>query len=239
LHSYVIGLAYKKIFPLMCKRFENENQILNEKLSQLRKRGIDPYYFGAQKLFKDFNITSNIVNKLSSIETEITPLEKLNCLKNTLDLISQEMKKQSEWNISLLENKLESIFITSDDLIPTVICTLCSSQLNHFVSHIEYIQTFSWYLPRHNELAYSLVTFEAAQHFISNYNLNDDSIYRSESYLKLEQTLKESSNISSTHIINSPPFDHELERIGKMIDSNTNSKNYQNSQSPENNEDLG
>jgi len=240
----VIGLAHPKLFTAVKKKFEKEDSLLNDKFVELFKHNIKPVDFGAQKAFETFTVNNIIINQLLKIETKITPLEKLNCLRQTLDLISEQMTKSVENKFSPLGGKSETICIMSDDLIATVICVLTAGKLKQFASDINFIQTFSWNLPRNNEFGYSLVTFEVAKEFIKSYNLNQNS---SKNLPKDDIKSSESDDTSDTLAINSSnfcdissPLDRELEKISKMIDSSSIGYSPHESETRRtDNEDLG
>jgi hypothetical protein len=238
----VIGLAHPKLIPAIKKRYEKEDNILNNKFIELFEHSIKPVDFGAQNALENFTINNIIINELSKLETKITPLEKLNCLRKTLDLISEQMTKSVENKISPLGGKCEPICIMSDDLIATVICVLTAGKLKQFASDINFIQTFSWNLPRNNEFGYSLVTFEVAKEFIKNYNIkNNTSKNENKEEIKSNENPGISTTNSSTFSTISSPLDRELEKISKMIDSSNISCSSQESetQRTNNNEDLG
>jgi hypothetical protein len=238
----VIGLAYPKLFPAIKKRYEKEDNILSNKFIELFEHNIKPVDFGAQNALENFTINNIIINELSKLETKITPLEKLNCLRKTLDLISEQMTKSVENKISPLGGKCDPICIMSDDLIATVICVLTAGKLKQFASDINFIQTFSWNLPRNNEFGYSLVTFEVAKEFIKSYNIkNNTSKNENKEEIKSNESPGISTTNSSTFSTISSPLDRELEKISKMIDSSNISYSSQESetQRTNNNEDLG
>lgn len=235
-----MGLTYPKLFPAIKKRFEKEDDLLNDKLVQLFKHNINPVFFGAQKAFESFTINNIIINQLAKLETKITPLEKLYCLRKTLDLISEQMTKSVENKFFPLGGKSETICIMSDDLIATVICVLTAVKLRQFSSDINFIQTFSWNLPQNNEFGYSLVTFEVAKEFIKSYNIDSNSSTdSSKDDIKSAESPHNSTTSLSTFSTISSPLDRELEKISKMIDSTNIGSLEQEMPKSNNNEDLG
>lgn len=176
--------------------------------------------FGAQKVFSSFSVNSKILNELSNLHKKVTPMEKLRCFKNTLNLINEQVGQIVKENYSpILGTTNEPICVMSDDLIAIVICVLAQAKLEHLASEITFIQTFSWYLPRNNEFGYSFVTFEVAKEFIKNYDLNDQTKDSTNKNEKLrDSTIFNTPEKSYSRSLNSmSPFDKELEKIAKMI----------------------
>lgn len=221
LYSFVIGLVHPKLYPAIKKRHHQEDKLLNDKFSELSKHNINPFHFGAQKEFENFKINSHISSQLLSIEAKITPLEKLNCLRKTLDLISKQMSETIERTASPLEGKSEPLCIMSDDLISTVICVLASGLAKSISSDINFIQSFSWHLPRNNEYGYSLVTFEVAKEFIKNYNISDLKSDNAPNAKELNAGINESTSSGLSHIYSTTvsPLDRELEKIAKLMNA--------------------
>lgn len=177
---------------------------------------LNPEDFGAQKAFHSFSVTAPIFLALSSLKTYKTPLEKLHCLRKTLDEINDELIRSTKKRTSPLQ-KLSCTAIASDDLIAAVICALVTVKVPEFVSEVAYIQTFSRYLPCKNEFGYSLVTFEVAKEYIKNFSISD---LRKKKGLSNEITTPSSSFRENTLSGKTKtPFDLELEKLNKMMES--------------------
>ncbi|CAG2100707.1 unnamed protein product [Medioppia subpectinata] len=180
--------------------------------------------------------------ELSQMEAKTTPLEKLYCLRKTLDLVTQQMTKSVEEKHFLLPVKTDPICIMSDDLIAAVICVLTSVKPKRFESEINFIQTFSWNLPQNNEFGYSSVTFEVVKEFIKNYDINQKSHKTSAKGDTKGHKSDDNSSVNAKHYSNmSSPLDRELEKISKMIDISSISTDSSQSTNANNdsNDDLG
>ena len=240
--SYVIGLSHPKLLSAINSKCEREDNSLYKKFNELSKRNINPVDFGAQKAFESFTINAVIIEELSRMERMTTPLDKLFCLRKTLDLVSDQLTRSVKNKFFPLGGKTDQICIMSDDLIATVICVLTTVKPKRFESEINFIQTFSWNLPQNNEFGYSLVTFEVVKEFIKNYNLSQNESPKCD---KREEKRSENqyccSPYSKSFSTLSSPFDKELENISKMIGKTNiefDSKDTKTGQN-QSNDDLG
>lgn len=232
--SYSIGLIYDKLIDLTKKNMSKQDELFLKEIRNIKKQKLNLTYFGAQKVFEKFTVTKTIMDKFNELDNHNTPLSKLNCMRQTLDAINDQLKKTVDEHKSPFDNNSEKIYIMSDDLISAVICVLASCEPINFCSNIEFIHSFSWYLPQNSELGYSLVTFEVAKEYLVNYNNQE---------LKLEKNNKklyDDSFIVKNEPINSEysSLDYEIDKITKLL-GNTNKYNGSNSTSNHLNEDLG
>lgn len=215
----MIGLSHPKLLAAIHSKCQKEDKSLYTKFIELYKRAINPVDFGAQKAFESFTINEVIIEELSRIESMSTPLEKLFCLRKTLDLVSDQMSRSVRNKFFPLGGKCDPICIMSDDLIATVICVLTEVKPKRFESDINFIQTFSWNLPQNNEFGYSLVTFEVVKEFIKSYNFSrNESKKYEKSAEKISENADNCGQYSQSFSTTSSPFDKELEKISKMID---------------------
>lgn len=231
--SYSIGLIYDKLIDLIKKKMAKQDEMFLKEIRNIKKQKLNLTDFGAQKVFEKFTVTKTIQEKFNELDNHNTPLSKLNCMRQTLDTINDQLKQTVDMHKTPFDNYSEKIFIMSDDLISAVICVLASCEPMNFCSNIEFIHSFSWYLPQNSELGYSLVTFEVAKEYLVNYNNQD---------LKLEKNKKlyDDNFIIKNEPINTEysSLDYEIDKITKLL-GNTNKYNGSNSLPNHHNEELG
>lgn len=162
--SYVMGVVHHKVFGAVKQFCHQEDSELVEKLRHLHLAGFSPDQFGVRESFC-CPMPRSIV-ELASLDSKVTPLEKLWCLKTTLKVLSDEIYDSSAYSCARLKNPHDSMHLTSDDLIPILASLIVKCKLPYLESDLYYIQNFSWHLPEKDMLGYTLVTFQAAKEFL-------------------------------------------------------------------------
>ncbi|CAN7984911.1 unnamed protein product, partial [Ixodes hexagonus] len=164
--SYTLGVVQKRVFGAVKQFCLEEDSALVHKLKQLHRAGFSPDQLGVRDAF--CCPVPRAVVELASLDSKLTPLEKLWCLKTTLKVMSEEIYESTPYKTARLKNPHEQLHLTSDDLIPILVCLIVKCKLPHLESNLYYIQNFSWHLPDKDMLGYTLVTFQAAKEFIKS-----------------------------------------------------------------------
>ncbi|KAK4876365.1 hypothetical protein RN001_012787 [Aquatica leii] len=104
------------------------------------------------------------VVELASLDSHQSPLEKMNCLSTTYDLIFAELKAGIISTISKSSSQEYQIpIINNSDVIPILITVIIKSKLIHLYSNFYYINTFFEYLNEYNSnFKHVLNEFEVA-----------------------------------------------------------------------------
>lgn len=211
-----MGLVHKKVFTATLKEFESDEKQLKRKLKELSENCPNLETLGTEPIFNSFEITTTMRNLLITLDNRITPLEKLNVLKNVLNMVSESLMKciESERNPFDLTSKS----VLPDDLVAATIFLVSQVQPSNLFANIRYIQTFSWHLPSKNEFGYSLVTFEVALEFIKNFN--SSQLVNSWSPPSKTSPKEPRPRTYSFHVYNkqTSQFDGELEKITKLVE---------------------
>ena len=124
---------------------------------------------------------STILNEIKRLSMLNNPYEKLLCIKNTIDLLNNELTISMLASMTESKSQVETAVITSDLLIPLIAFILIKSGLNCLQSIMYFIETFGFCAQPSNhsnscsssiitELIYFLTTFKAAIQFILTSN---------------------------------------------------------------------
>lgn len=151
----------------------------------------------------------------------VTTLTIVNGMRKTLDAINDSLKRTVDEGRSPLETCRQTVYIMSDDLIAAVICVLATCEPAFFCSTIEFIHSFSWYLPQNSELGYSLVTFEVAKEYIQNHS-DQSRASDGKVVAQLRQstsTAVDSSRRYQPKNLQFSHFDLEIDKISRMLES--------------------
>ncbi|XP_062611909.1 putative uncharacterized protein DDB_G0284213 [Saccostrea cucullata] len=227
--SYVMGAVHKKVFSVIKETHEEEDRLLFAKCKQLRN--VTAEQLGVNK--KIACPLPQAVVELANLDGLRTPLEKLFCLKSTVDNASQTIQSYLEENrvppVSVAVE--DSYCLTSDDLIPILVTVIAQAQCRHFASNISYIESFHWASEANDRgnLSYCLVTFKAAVEYMKNTSF--DELERRPS-LKREISLEELRRVTTGSFSGDPDcavssaslrqsgvnhYDRQLERISQML----------------------
>ena len=203
---------------LIKRKLASQDKTFVQKTKEIKCCNLKPTNFGAQKAFENFTIPKQLKELFADIDRQVTPLAKVNGMRKTLDAINDCLKKTVDERRSPLDAFRQTVYIMSDDLIAAVICLLATCEPLFFCSNIEFIHSFSWYLPQNSELGYSLVTFEVAKEYIQNHidqsnRPNDRKGMTSQSTSTVETSRYQPRYSQFSH------FDQEIDKISRMLES--------------------
>ncbi|XP_061163311.1 putative uncharacterized protein DDB_G0284213 [Saccostrea echinata] len=227
--SYVMGAVHKKVFTIIKEIHEEDDRLLFAKCKQLRN--VTAEQLGVNK--KIACPLPQAVVELANLDGLRTPLEKLFCLKSTVDSASQTIQSYLEENrVPPVSTAVEDSYcLTSDDLIPILVTVIAQAQCRHFASNINYIESFHWASETNDRgnLSYCLVTFKAAVEYMKNTSFDElekrPSLKREISLEELRRVTKGSFSgdpncpVSSSTLSQSGAnhYDRQLERISQML----------------------
>nr|XP_019921867.2 ankyrin repeat domain-containing protein 27 [Crassostrea gigas] len=227
--SYVMGTVHSKVFSVVKETYERDDKLLFTKSRQLHN--VTAEQLGVNK--KIACPLPQAVVELANLDGLRTPLEKLFCLKSTIDNASQTIQNHLEENrVPPVSTAAEENYcLTSDDLIPILVTVIAQAQCRYFASNIHYIETFHWASEANDRgnLSYCLVTFKAAVEYMKNTSFDE---MERQPRLKREISLEElrratngpnaadlSSPVNGSSVVQSGAshYDRQLERISQML----------------------
>ncbi|KAL5017334.1 hypothetical protein ScPMuIL_006923 [Solemya velum] len=164
MENYIMASVKKKLFSVICDRCEREDRLLEQRCNQLT--GVSMEKLGVRKELACPVPTA--VVELASLDIFTTPLEKIHCVKSTIDNITTSIDSfiQANQNPEIL---LEDIpCVTSDDLIPLLVMVIAKSQCRYLASNVFYMENFHWSANGRGQdnLSYCLVTLKAALEYL-------------------------------------------------------------------------
>ncbi|XP_069135097.1 ankyrin repeat domain-containing protein 27-like [Argopecten irradians] len=169
IESYVVGSVHTKLFCAIRDKLTTDDECLLQKCKQLE--GVTP---DKLKVRRDFTCPlPAAVVELANVDGLKTPLEKLHCLKTTIDCITDTIMSHviDTHNSSVSLSPSQDIpRLTSDDLIPILVTVIAQSRCTHLASNMFYIETFHWSteINDRDNLSYCMVTFKAAVQYMIN-----------------------------------------------------------------------
>jgi hypothetical protein len=185
------GYIYPKLWPAILKMNKEQDemiflksiQLVNHlKLNDERFDSIESCsnYFQIDRRYFMINY-STILIEIKRLSMLNNPFEKLQCIKNTIDLLNNELTISMLASMTESKSQLEASVITSDLLIPLIAFILIKSDINCLQSIMYFIETFGFCAQPSDhsnscsssvitELIYFLTTFKAAIQFILTSN---------------------------------------------------------------------
>lgn len=138
----VYNEIYENLIPLIRGQFSKEDLYMYEKCTYLSKRNVSPGQFGSS-VYNCLPFISSIV-ELSVLDTFKSPLEKINCLCSTYDMIYAELKLALVTIISKYsEKECEIPIINNEEVIPILMMVVIKSKLLYLWSNLFYIKLFA------------------------------------------------------------------------------------------------
>ncbi|KAI1291759.1 Ankyrin repeat domain-containing protein 27 [Halotydeus destructor] len=214
--SVVMATVYEKVFGVVKEQYAEDQATFQSRLEQIKKscRSLDA--LGSSD-FNNFQVNVDISASILKISLAVTPLEKVEVLRTTLNEISGELCRSTISALSPFESK-ETSQILPDDLVAATVFTLATVSVPSFLCHIRYLKHFGASLPAKNEYGYSLVTFEVATEFIKNMKPADSE--KSVSPLSKASSVERQRSYSFQQYRQQKSlFEDELEKITKLIEN--------------------
>jgi hypothetical protein len=186
----IVGYIYPKLWPAILKMYCEQDEITYLKSIQLinflklneehfDSTDLCSSYFQIDRKYFRINY-STILNEIKRLSMLNNPFEKLKCIKNTIDLLNNELTLSMLASMTDSKSQVEAAVITSDLLIPLIAFILIKSGINCLQSIMYFIETFGFSTQPSDysnscssavitELIYFLTTFKAAIQFINNF----------------------------------------------------------------------
>lgn len=166
--------------------------------------------------------------ELATLDARQGPLEKLSCLKTTLDLLVAEIKGA----LADVETRIESFddndminarrsikAVCTDDLIPILVYVIVKSRPRRLITDLHYIQNFLWSVSPYDGLSYAMVTFKAAICMLQE--INAARLPRRCSKVRIELPINEVLDVVSKTDIDVTPLDRQVRELAVMLEECT------------------
>lgn len=217
IESYVMGNVHPTIFKVLHQKFKAEDELLLSKCKQLQDVKVEQ--LGIPLLFA-CPLPLAIV-EMANLGGLKTPHEKLNCLKATVDHITETIQKH------IIENQTPGMkdlpVITSDDLIPLLVSVISQAKCIDLASNMFYMEFFHWTTPNNDRdnLSYCMVTVKAAVEYMKNTNF--DHLQNPKSKVQKEISLDELMKRTRETTIKSSDVDTHTESLKARLRNNSSS----------------
>ncbi|CAH1186764.1 unnamed protein product [Phyllotreta striolata] len=226
IHCVIHNFVWEPLRPILRAKYGKEDGEIFEK---------SKIFWRNKKLPKELDgksyccvpYTAAVV-ELSMLDTYNSPLEKLNCLCVTYDIIFAELKTALINVISKYsENELEIPIINNEDVTPILTLVVLKSKLQYPLSSLEYIKIFGKYWLKDHK-RYILQTFETV---ITNLLKNDYDFLQDDIELTdidyceaiTKITLQENANHTQQSTRKPDLREEVLNRVLKLIFTSTTS----------------
>ncbi|KAJ8944539.1 hypothetical protein NQ318_009702 [Aromia moschata] len=150
LHCVVLNEIYENLIPLIRSTFSKDDLYFYERCQKLCKRNVRPGEFGSS-IYNSVPFTAAIV-ELSVLDKYKSPLEKINCLCYTYDLIFADLKLALASLMSQYsEKEYEIPIINNEEVEPILMVVVIKSKLLYLPSNLFYIKIFGEHIIKEND----------------------------------------------------------------------------------------
>ncbi|KAJ9579187.1 hypothetical protein L9F63_024706, partial [Diploptera punctata] len=158
--NYIMSRMHDLVFQMVSIAHEEEDVRILSLVKELASVGVTADQLGAPE---DFAVPlPAAVVELASLDSLNCPIDKLSCLRTTLDLILAELKGAIVDAQSVLSKDSQLPTLTTDDLIPLLVTVIIQAKPLHMASNLYYMENFQWTLSPSDAISFSLVNFKAA-----------------------------------------------------------------------------
>ncbi|KAI8902929.1 hypothetical protein BC833DRAFT_571195 [Globomyces pollinis-pini] len=168
----VLSKTYELIFFKICQECSNQDMEITKIVEESQNVTMQA---GCRVNLKD------AIESFKTIESFRTPVEKMNCIRNMIDILNKSAFDDENGG---------RVLLSSDELIPLILICVIKSNVLNLYSNFEFIKRFSFEMELENgESGYLLSTFELVLSYISD-NCSD-LLENSAFQLKLNGILSE------------------------------------------------
>ncbi|CAG0919912.1 unnamed protein product [Notodromas monacha] len=222
----IMRIMHDRVFNAVCEKFSIEDKLLLDRATEFCKLRITADQLGARIEFS-VPLPAAVV-ELASLDCLKNPMEKLQAMRNSVDLVIAEVKRTivEAMSNSTTELDFKSPIVTTSDLLPLVAVVLIKAKPLHLASNSYYSQNFCW---SQEDVFYALKTIDAAKNFLQT--VRPRNLRRSQTKITPELSLAEL--MLATGKVNSQNrypenkempdviYDHHIERITSQIEAST------------------
>ncbi|XP_014204787.1 uncharacterized protein LOC106636793 [Copidosoma floridanum] len=218
LEIFVMHLLHESLYSLLSFTFKEKDLALKNKICQLIKVGVTTDQLGVKKSLA-IPLPAAIV-ELAAFASYRGPLEKLLCLKSTIDFIVAEIKGaladvESKTDLYNDEDKASPSSLDTEDLILLLLFVIIKCRCERLYTDLYYLENFIWCVSPHDEYSYTIVTFKAALTLLNDINPSDLSVCSD----KVKSELK-TTDFSDTVKMNEvkTPVDRQLQDLATTFE---------------------
>ncbi len=162
--SFMFQFLHKKLFASMCDIHRDQDANLKE-LSDASRDSLKLAQMGTGEAFAADDLPLAVAT-LTTLEERVTPLEKLLCLKETVEAVSSDLaafreKQQADDRVRAL-NSSQGSLVTSDELLPLLVFVIVRSGVVNLFASVAYAESFTFFNVQTSELGFCLTSVQAA-----------------------------------------------------------------------------
>lgn len=218
--NYIAGMAHQKIFAAIKTFCKNDDSDLERRLEFLRESHVTAETLGVTDETFFCELPKSIV-ELASLDAKYTSLDKIWCLRTTLQCLQQEVEDHVANSGAAFKYGDDLPPLTSDILIPLLVLVIVRARMTHLSSNLFYMEHFCQKVDDYT--SFTLSTFQAANVYIKSYNMS--SIHTSPVVPKKELSLVDLMEVTASINDNSEDsvgcVDRKLEEVTRLIEAQT------------------
>ncbi|XP_012288173.1 uncharacterized protein LOC105703942 isoform X2 [Orussus abietinus] len=227
LEIFIMHHLHDRVYPILSEALDQDDLYMKKKIDQLMDLRITPDQLGVQESFA-ICLPAAIV-ELATLDAREEPLQKLLCLRNTLDLIVAEVKGALADVKTKTDDNCENICsnyqpsssksLSSDDLIPLLAYVIVKARPTRLMTDLHYVKNLLWSVSPHDGQSYSLVMFKAAISLLQDVNIH--ALPERSSKVKLELPIGELLEVVNRPETSLTPLDTQIHQLATMLEKCT------------------
>lgn len=160
MESYLLDLVHDDVFAWLRAQHKNFTEVLAKVLRSMQD--LDMEAMGIKECFRCDCYPA--IERLSLIDTYRTPLEKVQCLRETTDLLTAAVEEHLEAN----EADAGQVELSTDDLLDLLLFVIVRAYPSsaHLLTHLTYIQRYHFVNSNTTILGYTLANFQVAVNWL-------------------------------------------------------------------------
>ena len=227
--SVIISFLVDNLMNSIHSKYKGITEKLQQQMDLIQRKRLSLKSFGSQFDFKMDSSGFNAKEILSRLNSTYTPIEKVTIFKNVISSIRNQLEKLVQESRSPFD-VLPPLPVLSEDLIAATVLVLVDTKDTEVFYHLKFVQLFGNQLPSMDEMAFSVVTIEAALQVIEHFDsfsattkqvLNQSSKDVQKMSLRESPKLDTSQKFHDTRKKVDPLFDRKLRRLNKLLDNVT------------------
>lgn len=216
--SAVISTMTTNLMNAIRAKYIGKTQSIQQQMKGIHEKNYSLKRFGSQF---DFNLESNpdLNEILSRLNATFTAIEIVSIFKDFISAVRMHLESKVQQNRSPFD-VTPPIPVMTEDLVAATIIVLSAANNADIYCHLQFVQLFGNQLPSTDEMAFSVVTVEAALQVIETF----DPIATTRTDRSSRHSTQTKSPVSSTssrpHEVPKkvdPKFDRKLRSLNKLL----------------------
>lgn len=173
LENAILSQVHDRVFQELFAKYEEKDHKIRRHCQYLTEKNISADKLGVPEGYA-LSFPAAVV-ELAALDIQKCPLDKLRCLRSTLDYIEAEIKRIiAETHKMTSEDEAVIPPITSSDIVSLLAAVLIQAKPLHLATNLYYVESYQQTLNPCDPLCTSLETFQKALSHVLSIDIEED-----------------------------------------------------------------